>query len=152
MELELTIEVKDTGSVTVERLAIEDRIVLGRGPESPVLLDGPLISREHIAFELVGDGLCVADLSSNGSWLNGEQLKPGRRYPVTELDGVRVPGYEFRCVLLGAPDRSVVPATASDLPASNALKSFLSSITAMETTVLVVFCAAVAVTVVFLQI
>jgi predicted component of type VI protein secretion system len=142
MELELSIENGDTGEVSVERLAIEDRVVLGRGPESPVALDGPLISREHIAFEVVGDSLCVADLSANGSWLNEVQLQAGRRYPVTEADRVRVPGYEFRCVLAGAAEARPRPQT---------VKGFLASITATEMTVLLVFGAAVAVTVVFLQ-
>jgi predicted component of type VI protein secretion system len=149
MELELSIENGDTGAVSVERMPIEDRVVLGRGPESPVALDGPLISREHIAFELVGGSLCVADLSANGSWLNGVQLQAGRRYPLTEADRVKVPGYEFRCVLVGAvPERAAAAVQAPP----QALKSFLSSITATETTVLLVFGAAVAVTVVFIQI
>lgn len=146
MELELSIAIKDTGEVSVQRLPIEDRVVLGRGPESPVALDGPLISREHIAFELVGESLCVADLSANGSWLNGAQIQPGRGYPVTEADRVQVPGYEFRCVLVGGPQRSVAPVEATPT-----VKSILSSITATETTVLLVFGVAVAITVVFLQ-
>jgi predicted component of type VI protein secretion system len=150
VELELTIENKETGEVNVQRLPIEDRVALGRGPESPVALDGPLISREHVAFEIVGESLCVADLSSNGSWLNGEQLKPGRRYPVTEIDRVQVPGYELRPVLLGAPELAAPPAEPS-APPPNPVRSFLASITATETTVLLVFVAAVAITVVFLK-
>jgi pSer/pThr/pTyr-binding forkhead associated (FHA) protein len=147
VELELSIEIKDTGEVSVQRLPIQDRVVLGRGPESPVALDGPLISREHIAFELVGESLCVADLSANGSWLNGTPIQSGRRYPVTEADRVQVPGYEFRCVLVGGPQRAVAAVEAPP----PALKSFLASITATETTVLLVFGVAVAITVVFLQ-
>jgi pSer/pThr/pTyr-binding forkhead associated (FHA) protein len=150
VQLELTIETQDTGQTTVERLPIEDRVVLGRGPDSPVELDGPLISRDHIAFERSGDRLELVDLSSNGSWINGEQLKPGRRYPVTEIDRVRIPGYELRCVLLGAaPEKALAPAAAA--PPVHALKSFLSSITATETTVAVVFVAAVAITAIFLE-
>jgi predicted component of type VI protein secretion system len=146
VELELSIEIKDTGEVSVQRLPIEDRVVLGRGPESPVALDGPLISREHIAFEIVGESLCVADLSANGSWLNGTQIQAGRRYPVTEADRVQVPGYEFRCVLVGGPTRAIAAVAAPP-----AVKSFLSSITATEMTVLLVFGVAVAITAVFLQ-
>jgi predicted component of type VI protein secretion system len=147
MELEISIENSDTGEVGVERMPIEGRVVLGRGPESPVALDGPLISREHIAFELVGGRLCVADLSANGSWLNDVQLQAGRRYPVTEADRVKVPGYELRCVLTGGvPERA-----AAAVEAPQTVKSLLASITATETTVLLVFGAAVAVTVVFLQ-
>ena len=146
MELELSIETKDTGEVSVQRLPIEERVVLGRGPESPVALDGPLISREHIAFEIVGESLCVADLSANGSRLNGAQMQNGRRYPLTEADRVQLPGYEFRQRAGGAaPQRAIAPVEAAPV------KSFLSSITATETTVLLVFGAAVAITVVFLQ-
>ena len=50
MELELTIETKDSGAVVVQRLPLNGRIVLGRGPESPVALEGAQISRDHIAF------------------------------------------------------------------------------------------------------
>jgi predicted component of type VI protein secretion system len=147
VELELSIETKDTGEVNVQRLPIQERVVLGRGPESPVALDGPLISREHIAFEIVGEILCVADLSANGSRLNGAPMQNGRRYPLTEADRVQLPGYEFRSVLVGAaPERAIAP------PVEAApVKSFLSSITATEMTVLLVFAAAVAITVVFLQ-
>jgi predicted component of type VI protein secretion system len=145
VELELTIAVKDTGQATVERLPIEDRLVLGRGPDSPVELDGPLISRDHIALERSGDRLAVVDLSSNGSWINGEQLTAGRRYPVTEADRIQIPGYELRCVLLG-----VEKAVVSVAPAAP-VRSFLASITATEMTVLVVFLTAVGIAAVFLE-
>ena len=52
MQLELSIEIRDTGEVSVQRLPLKNRIVLGRGPESQVALDGPLIFREHIAFAI----------------------------------------------------------------------------------------------------
>ena len=52
----------------------------------PVALDGPLISREHVVFEFREGKLTLEDLSVNGSWLNGQALKRGHRYEVTQAD------------------------------------------------------------------
>jgi hypothetical protein len=76
VELEISIEIEETRDAGVQRLPIEDGIVLGRGLESPTVLDGPLISGEHIAVEVVG----------------GSQCGSGRRYPVNEVERVQVPG------------------------------------------------------------
>ena len=114
MELELSIETKETGKITVSRLAVEGRVAIGRGPESPVLIDGPLISREHFAFEVVNGQLSVIDLSSNGVWLNGYRLPGGQLYLVNEADLLTVPGYDIRCVILNGKPAP----TAADAPAA----------------------------------
>lgn len=154
MQLELSIEIRDTGEVSVQRLPLEDRIVLGRGPESPVALDGPLISREHIAFERFNGKLSVTDLSSNGSWINGEQVTPGRRYLLSDGDRVQVPGYEMIPTLLPSPEEKTAPAAAAAAPPpppAALVKQSLASITGMEMVVLMVFGLAVTLTVVFLK-
>jgi pSer/pThr/pTyr-binding forkhead associated (FHA) protein len=152
VELELAIETKDSGAVTVERLPFAGRLVLGRGPESPVALDGPLISREHVAFEYQGGKLSLEDLSANGSWLNGQPLVRGRRYEVTEADRVQLPGYEMRCVILQR--EGAVAAEASTpvaIPQVSPLKGVMNSITGMEIVVALSVLAAVALSVIFLR-
>ena len=100
MELELSITSKEDGKVVISRLAVSGRVAIGRGPESPILIDGPLISREHFAFEVVNNQLSVVDLSSNGVWLNGYRLPTGQLYLVNEADLLSVPGYDIRCLIL----------------------------------------------------
>jgi pSer/pThr/pTyr-binding forkhead associated (FHA) protein len=148
VELELSIETKDTGAVQVERLALEKRIVLGRGPESPIPLDGPLISREHLAFERDDEQVLLLDVSANGSWFNGEAMVPGRPYPIGEADRIQIPGYELRCAII-LPDavKKPVPKEA----AVNPVLAFGRSITGMEISVLIVVGLAVALAVIFYQ-
>ncbi len=95
MELLITVKPETGGAPENVRLDITDRLVLGRGPESPVTLDGSSISREHLAFEVTGGALLLHDLSANGTWLNGTRLTNGRPLRVQGGDTVRVPGYEI---------------------------------------------------------
>jgi predicted component of type VI protein secretion system len=152
VELELALETKETGAVTVERFPLNGRLVLGRGPESPVALDHPLISREHIALEYQNGGLLLEDLSVNGSWLNGQSLVRGRRYRVTESDRVQLPGYELRCAIIGAPGTPVEAAEAG-APAgqSSMAGNILRSISGMEIVVALTFLAAIAISLIFMR-
>ena len=155
MELELAIELKETGKVTVSRLLVEGRVAIGRGPESPVLIDGPLISREHFAFEVVNNQLSVIDLSSNGVWLNGYRLPTGQLYLVNEADLLAVPGYNIRCLILGAKPAAPVTvktAAAPQMPMKvNPVRAFLDSLSGMELFVLLIFLAAVGILVIFVR-
>jgi predicted component of type VI protein secretion system len=146
VELELAIETKDTGAVAVERLPLGGRLVLGRGPESPVALDGPLISREHVAFEFQEGKLTLEDLSANGSWLNGQSLTRGRRYEVTEADRVQLPGYEFRCLIVGK-EPEAKPAPAAVPPSKRAFPA----IGGMEAVVVVTVAAAAGLVMLFFR-
>lgn len=143
MELELAIETKDTGAVAVERLTLAGRLVLGRGPESLVALDGPLISREHVVFEFREGKLTLEDLSVNGSWLNGQALKRGQRYEVTEADRVQLPGYEFRCAILGKEPEAK--------PQAHPPKAARQLISGMEAVVVVTVLAAAGLAIIFFR-
>jgi predicted component of type VI protein secretion system len=155
VELELTIESKESGAVVVQRLPLNGRLVLGRGPESPVALEGPQISREHIAFEGDDGQLCVTDLSVNGSWVNGEALATGRRYLLTEADRVQVPGYELHCTILPGPQAPASTPQAAGatsppaLPPVSPVKQFTASITGTEIVVVIILLAAIGVLIVY---
>jgi len=73
------------------------RTLLGRGPAVDILIKDATMSRQHVAFDLVADGIRVQDLgSTNGILLNGSaistaELKNGDRLEVGE--------HEFRFLL-----------------------------------------------------
>lgn len=125
MELLLSVTSKTGDSSQEARCELNGRLVLGRTPDSPVPLDGPGVSREHLVFENEGDEVFVIDLSSNGSWVNGERLARARRHPVQPGDVIELPGYEIRFRVPAAevtrpvPEESVAiaPAEPGAVPA-----------------------------------
>lgn len=51
------------------------------------------VSRRHATIRWDGGGFVIRDNdSSNGTWLNGERLEPGREYPLPATAGVRFGG------------------------------------------------------------
>jgi predicted component of type VI protein secretion system len=155
VELELSIESKETGAVTVSRLPVNGRVAIGRGPESPILIDGPLISREHFAFEVVNGQLSVVDLSSNGVWLNGYRLPVGQLYLVNEADLLTVPGHDIRCVIVNQKPPDPAPGKPAAAPLEvkkvNPVRAMLDSLSGMEIFVLLIFLAAVGMLLLFVR-
>jgi pSer/pThr/pTyr-binding forkhead associated (FHA) protein len=151
VELELSIESKETGAVTVSRLPVNGRVAIGRGPESPILIDGPLISREHFAFEVVNGQLSVVDLSSNGVWLNGYRLPAGQLYLVNEADLLTVPGHDIRCVILNQKPPAPAPEPPEVKKKPNPARAMLDSLSGMEIFVLVIFLAAMGMMLLFVR-
>ena len=70
--------------------------VLGRGPSSAALLDGPGISRDHLAVSLEGANILVTDLSVNGAWVNGKRLPTNEKYKMKPGEVLELPGYELQ--------------------------------------------------------
>ncbi len=93
MEIQVSIRNKADSSTREVKSAIGDGLVIGRGAEQGVLLDGPDLSREHLVITTDGVDLYVADLSSNGTWLNGNRLKRSEKTRVTDEDLIEIPGY-----------------------------------------------------------
>jgi hypothetical protein len=73
--------------------------ILGRAPgEVDIILDNPKISRIHARLEGGIQEVRVVDLSSaNGSWRNGEALKPGTEYMLHTGDILKLADMEFIC-------------------------------------------------------
>jgi len=85
---------------TVEaQVDIEDRVVLGRHLDSPLLLQGEALSRQHFALFITDEQLMVENLSANGTRLNGEALTVQNPSSLQSGDLVEVPGYRI-CVEL----------------------------------------------------
>ncbi|MEH2050234.1 FHA domain-containing protein [Nostoc sp.] len=68
--------------------------LIGRSPESDLLLDSPDISRVHAKFFVKGGNYYFSDLGSrNGSIFNGKQAEKDRPYSLSDGDIIRIADY-----------------------------------------------------------
>jgi pSer/pThr/pTyr-binding forkhead associated (FHA) protein len=82
-EVDLTIETTTRGEW-----------LIGRSPDSDLLLDSPDISRVHAKFFVKGGNYYFCDLGSrNGSIFNGKQVEKERPYSLTDGDVIRIADY-----------------------------------------------------------
>lgn len=93
MDVTLLIRSKAEGSSREVKCAIGEGLVVGRGAEEGILLDGPDLSREHILLTTDGTHIYVTDLSSNGTWVNGARLKRTVKTRLRNDDLIELPGY-----------------------------------------------------------
>ena len=115
MELQLVVVAEPDGEPQAFHFPDFERLTLGRGPDSPVPLDGSSLSREHLRFELSDRTLVVTDISSNGAWVNGKSLGAGLPRDLKPGDEVSVAGYRIRPRLIGAePEESSLDETVSE--------------------------------------
>lgn len=105
-----------------------EAVVLGRGPESPIQLEGTQLSREHLAFQAAGDALTLTDLSSNGVWLNGQPLPKKTPILCGPFDEVRIAGYTMTARLLTppAPELPVRVSKPIEIPEPSAPPPFVA--------------------------
>jgi predicted component of type VI protein secretion system len=96
VELLISAHARENGTHNSARCSLDGTLTLGRGPDSPLLLDGTGISREHLRLQSQGEGIFVTDLSSNGTWLNGRRLTRVEPHPFTPADAITIPGFEIR--------------------------------------------------------
>ncbi|BDI15729.1 hypothetical protein ANSO36C_15310 [Nostoc cf. commune SO-36] len=82
-EVDLTIETPKRGEW-----------LIGRSPDSDLLLDSPDISRVHAKFFMKGGNYYFCDLGSrNGSIFNGKQAEKDRPYSLSDGDVIRIADY-----------------------------------------------------------
>jgi predicted component of type VI protein secretion system len=143
VEIIFTVKSKADQSVRNLRHPVNGRMVLGRGPDSVIPLEAPGISREHLEVRVEDSSLYLVDLSSNGTWLNGDRMPPRRACRVGDTDSVELPGYELGFQIATAAAATSAAATivskpANSSPARSALgpaksrSSFLRSFTPLE--------------------
>jgi pSer/pThr/pTyr-binding forkhead associated (FHA) protein len=149
VEIIVTVKSKTDQSVRNTRHPVNGRMVLGRGPDSAVPLEAPGISREHLEVRVEDSSLYLIDLSSNGTWLNGERMPPKRLCKVSEGDSIELPGYELGFELSAAassPATTTPPGAASParIPPPSAKSSFLKSFSPLEIFLVLVTLAGVA--------
>ena len=120
MQIDLTVTNKTNGASSSSALNIEDRVVLGRDLNSPIKLEGAGLSREHFALTLTNDLIFVEDLSSNGTWLNGEPLPSRKAVQAQHGDLIEILGYGIQ---IGLPELQPAPSASSLVTASEAVES-----------------------------
>ena len=93
--MEILVQVTAKGESTSKdfKREVGQGLVIGRGAEEGILLEGGDLSREHLAFTADERNIYVTDLSANGTWLNGSRLRKSVRTRVRPDDKVEIPGY-----------------------------------------------------------
>jgi putative methionine-R-sulfoxide reductase with GAF domain len=77
----------------------DDTLFLGRSSKNDIQIIDYNVSRMHLKIFRIGNSVFVEDLkSSNGTFVNGEFLEPGRRYQVGEGDVILVGTDTSLCV------------------------------------------------------
>jgi len=117
MDVLLSISSNADSSSREIKSAIGDGLVVGRGVEHGVLLDGPDLSREHLVITAEGSILFVTDLSSNGTWVNGTRLQRSTKTRITSDDLIEIPGYALRVKPADQPEKPAqIPIVRADPP------------------------------------
>lgn len=106
-------------------LSVDGKVTFGRYLGSPVTLQGDRLSRNHFCFTVENGALTVEDLSSNGTWLNGLQLKEKRPEVVKSGDIIEIPGYHMEVSMqnVSAPE----PPRSDDDPVSKSREATVPS-------------------------
>ncbi len=91
-----------SGAAFGKNYPVPSQVTIGRAPECEISIASDEISRKHAQVKPISDGLSVEDLgSSNGTFINGQQVKQGILRPGDELrlDTIRfllvAPGMEI---------------------------------------------------------
>ena len=75
---------RDQAAIRVIAIAPDERVVIGRAPDSTLVTSSTRVSRRHASIELAGGALSITDHASrNGTMVNGKVLRGGSR----ALDG-----------------------------------------------------------------
>jgi len=127
MDIFLSIRSKTDSGTREVRSAIAEGLVIGRGVEKGILLDGPDLSREHLVITADGDDLFVTDLSSNGTWINGSRLERAERSRVREGDLIEVPGYVLTFKLAEQLEKTPAAPVLQMQPPVQEMEAVLSS-------------------------
>src|SRR5215831_14084906 len=107
MEILLSISSTLDNSVREVKRSLHDGLVVGRGAEEGILLEGKDLSREHLVLTEEGTAILVTDLSVNGTWLNGKRLKKSVKARVHPGDAISISGYVLTYQLVEELDADV---------------------------------------------
>lgn len=88
---------------------ITDVLVFGREAGSDVVVENTQVSRRHAEIKATAEGYVLTDLSTNGTFINGQRIQGPR--VLSRADMIRVADNEFRFYADAAP---VAPAAAAE--------------------------------------
>jgi hypothetical protein len=75
---------------------LKSDVILGRDNGCDIQINQPQISRKHLAIHEINNVVQISDLnSSNGTFLNGERLKPNYWYTLKERDALEIGNYKL---------------------------------------------------------
>jgi pSer/pThr/pTyr-binding forkhead associated (FHA) protein len=114
MEIRLVVTQTVSGKTQELDYALDETLVLGRSPASPVQFEGTLISREHVAFTYTNGQITLRDLSSNGTWCRGERIAKDSQFEVKHGDFIELPGYRVEIRIPGQEPVAVLDSQPSD--------------------------------------
>ncbi len=152
MDILLSIRSKTDGTEREVKCPIGEGLAVGRGAEDGVLLDGPDLSREHFLLSTDGTNFYVTDISSNGTWLNGNRLQRSAKTRVRPEDSIEVPGYvvkvraavepeqtgEAAVAQVAAPPARLIPPPEPEKLSGNPVSRFIASFSFTEKFLLLV--------------
>jgi pSer/pThr/pTyr-binding forkhead associated (FHA) protein len=83
--MKISIQIELTKTVDLETK--KESVIVGRSPESDLIVSHPSISRKHCQVEVIDNTLFITDLnSSNGTFLNGMRLVSGEKHIIKSGD------------------------------------------------------------------
>lgn len=79
----------------VRRLETLDRVSIGRvcqgvDERRRIIVNNPMVSRDHAAISFTGSHLKIRDMSTNGTWVNDVRVAAGSSQYLTDGDVIRV--------------------------------------------------------------
>lgn len=92
-------------------IAADKRCVVGRAHDADLVIDDARVSRRHLVIEPEGNSWRIRDVSSNGSWHNGERIRD---------EGALVPARGELRICLGASDGPELVVTRQAPPPARA--------------------------------
>src|SRR5262245_40659581 len=77
------------------KIEVVDRVHVGRtcqgaDPQKRIILEDPMVSRDHVLITLGPSGLIVKDVSTNGTWINDVRITQGASLPLYAADTIRL--------------------------------------------------------------
>ena len=98
-----------------------EKILIGRGAPCDVMLPDARVSYHHATIETVKDFYHITDTGSkNGTYLDDTRLHPGKRYPLSTGDTIRIGGFVLT-INVSVPVAETYSAEKTDILARNML-------------------------------
>jgi pSer/pThr/pTyr-binding forkhead associated (FHA) protein len=94
---------------------IATTLVFGRDAGSDVVVESTQVSRRHAEIAASAGGYLLTDLSTNGTYVNGQRVQGSRT--LARADMIRIADYEFRFYADAAP-AAVTPRSVTPLPSA----------------------------------
>jgi len=119
----------------VQRIEIVDRICMGRtckgiDPQKRILLEFPLVSRNHAEISYTAGRLQIIDNSSNGTWVNDVRMAAGSTKALSDGDTIRI-GYSLmRVVYPKVSEAAKQNHTSTELTIVSTLEEVVTSLVA----------------------